>query len=43
MNPPVTELLASVALNMGDHQIIPLHVRANARKRILDQLDEELA
>ena len=43
VDPPVAELLASVALDMGDDEVFPLHVRANARKSVLDELDEELA
>ena len=43
VDPPVAELLASVALDVRDDQVLLLHVRADARECVLDQLDEELA
>ena len=43
VDPPVTELLASVALDVSDNQVLPLHVWADAGESVLDELEEELA
>ena len=43
VDPPVPERLGPVALDVGDDELLALHVRLDSGERILDQLDEELA
>ena len=43
VDPPVPERLGPVALDVGDDELLTLHVRADSGERVLDQLDEEFA
>ena len=43
VDPPVPEGLGSVALDVGDDELLALHVRLDSGERVLDEFDEELA